>query len=165
MSPTSSNPTRVTFTFGLLPSSIFHTHRYYMPYNHWHHPHWHHYYKRYNMFCGPSRLVWFAFGSVATWAWIRHHEKHLHQGGAGCPPRVGYGYNPRAQWEHERDQSASPNNASSTSPTSPGRGDYGQWRSTQPQPPTQSESMTPMDHDHERLRQIGRNAEETVSAR
>jgi hypothetical protein len=143
-----------------------------MPHNHWQHPH---YFKRYNMFCGPSRLVWFAFGSVATWAYIRHHHHHHHHQGAGCPPpRVGYGYNNpggpgRAQWE-ERDQSPPNNNTSS----SPGRGDYpGQWWPTQPQPqpPTQTqaqtqyESMTPMDRDHERLRQIGRSAEETVSAR
>ncbi|KAF8498529.1 hypothetical protein F5888DRAFT_178983 [Russula emetica] len=171
--------------------------------NHWQqlhsqshpHPHYwnHHFYKRrFNMFYGPSRLVWFAFGSIATWAWIRHRhdEKHHHFQGAGCPPRVGYGYNPghrAAQWdhEHERDQSTpntSNNNASSSSPgPSPGRGDFGQqWRQPiqpQPQPPTQpptrsqsqsqSESMmptqTPMDRDHERLRQIGRNAEETIS--
>ena len=132
------------------------------------------------MFCGPSRLVWFAFGSVATWAWIRHHHHHHEHhgaGGAACPPRVGYGgYNPQAgrpEWE-QRDQSAAPaNNASSSSSSSsPRRGDYGQWRpAQQPQPPTQagqvpqSESMTPMDRDHERLRQIGRSAEETVSAR
>jgi hypothetical protein len=143
-----------------------------MPHNHWHPPHWHHYYRRYNMFCGPSRLVWFAFGSVATWAYIRHHHHHHHHHQGSCPPRMGYGYNNpghRAQWE-ERDQSAptSNNNASS----SPGRGDHaGQWRPTQPQPQpptqttTQSESMTLTDRDRERLRQMGRSAEETVSAR
>jgi hypothetical protein len=113
------------------------------------------------MFCGPSRLVWFAFGSVATWAYIRHHHHHHHQGAACPPPRVGYGYNPghghRAQWEErERDQSPPNNNVSSSPPG--GRGDYGQWR-----PPTQP--TTPMDIDRERLRQIGRSAEETVSAR
>jgi hypothetical protein len=148
---------------------FFHTHTHqYMPHNNWQHC-----YKRYNMICGPSRLVWFAVGSVATWAWIRHH----HGGHGACPPRVGYGYHPHphagraAQWE-QHDQSAPPppNNASSSS--SPGHGgDYGQWRPTQPQPPAQtqtqtqgqSESITPM--DRERLRQISRSAEDTVSAR
>ena len=143
-----------------------------MPYNHWQqysHPrHWHHFYKRYNMFCGPSRLVWFAFGSVATWAYIRHHHHH-HQG--TCPPRVGYGYNNpghRTQWE-ERDQSAPTGNNNASYP-GPGRGDYtGQGWPTQPQPQpptqTQSESMMLTDRDRERLRQMGRSAEETVSAR
>jgi hypothetical protein len=115
------------------------------------------------MFFGPSRLVWFAFGSVATWAWIRHHENHHHQG--ACPPRVGYGHYPgRAQWERERERDQPPPaNASSPGP------DYGQWqRPTPTQTQTQTQqsegSMTPMDYDHERLRQMGRSAEETVSA-
>jgi hypothetical protein len=159
-----------------------------MPYQHWqqphhnHNPHWHHYYRRsYNMFCGPSRLVWFAFGSVATWAYIRHHQhhhQHHHRQGAfaGCPAqRVGYNSPGHAQWERDQDQSPPNDNAnnasSSSSSSSPPPGGYGQWRPTQPQPPTQtqaqkqSESMTQMDLDHERLRQIGRSAEETVSAR
>ena len=151
----------------------------YMPYHHnWNN--YPHYYKRYNMFCGgPSRLVWFAFGSVATWAWYRHHENH-HRGAAWStcsPPRVGYNNNNNnnnsdpgpgrvhGQWEQRSaDQSQSPptnnpnynnynNNASSPSP-GVGR-DYSQ---------SQSESMM-TDRDHERLRQIGRSAEETVSTR
>ena len=148
-----------------------------MPLLHWQQPpYWHHYYRRsYNMFCGPSRLVWFAFGSVATWAYIRHHHHHhQHQGSfGGChPQRVGYNNPGRAPWERDQDQSPpndNANNASSSSPPPPGG--YGQWRPTQPQPPTQtqaqkqSESMTPMDLDRERLRQISRSAEETVSAR
>lgn len=118
------------------------------------------------MFWGPSRLVWFAFGSVATWAYIRHHQQHPHQ---GWHHRVGYNAGPgRAQWEErERDQSPPNNNNNNASSSPDGRGDYGQWRPTQPQrqpqTQTQSESMTPMDVDHERLRQIGRNAEETIS--
>ena len=122
------------------------------------------------MFCGPSRLVWFAFGSVATWAWIRHHH-HNHQDyqrgmGSSCPPRVGY--TGRAQWEQQQQQQqpdqSHPNNSSSS--LSPARGDYiGQ--STQPQQPQpQPQSPTLMDReDYERLRQMGRSAEETVSAR
>ena len=124
--------------------------------------------------CGPSRLVWFAFGSVATWAWIHHqrhhrhrHHHHDHQQGMGdtCPPRVGY--TGRAQWEQQqqRDHDQShPNNASSS--PSHARGDYiGQPTQPQPQQP-QPQSPTLMDReDYERLRQMGRSAEETVSAR
>ena len=40
------------------------------------HVSWHSYRKNYRMLCGPSRLVWFATGSVATYAWMRHHHGH-----------------------------------------------------------------------------------------
>jgi len=132
-----------------------------------HHPYWHHYYKRYNMFYGPSRLVWFAFGSVATWAWIRHHENNPHyQGTSFCRPRVaGYRDRDRSHWERDDDQAPPPPNPNASSPGSGSGSDYGQWRPTQPQPQPQSMTPTPMDRDHERVRQIGRNAEETVSAR
>ncbi|KAF8475228.1 hypothetical protein DFH94DRAFT_695248 [Russula ochroleuca] len=147
------------------------------------------------MLCGPSRLVWFGIGSLATYAWIRHHRDH-------CPPRVDYqrrGGDGRGQWEREE---APP-------PPPPSGPNYGEWRQNQNQwrpahqsqgqgPTTTGAPPTPTPHfdsnsthvvpppggpaggqldqetqlleslgipraEHERLRQIGRSAEETIS--
>jgi hypothetical protein len=119
-----------------------------------HHTHWHSYYKYRNMFGGPSRLVWFAFGSVATWAWIRHHEQHpRHHHGVWCHRRVDYGQ--PSDDERERRQISNMSR---------------DWQRPVPVPMGEGTGtalgpqmrQTPVDPDAERLRQIGRNAEETV---
>ena len=133
-----------------------------------HHAHWHKFYqhRNVNMFYGPSRIVWFAFGSVATWAWIRHHERNP-QGtfqGTWCHPRVDYrrvreepfdgdhGYGERRQTPNMSREWQRPVPMSQGTGTSTATGVAG---------PQMQQS--PVDPDFERVRQMGRNAEETVS--
>ena len=164
-----------------------------MPY---HHLFLHNHYKNYRMLCGPSRLVWFAIGSVATYAWMRHHhdrDRDHRDGHPGSfwPPRFEHQHRARAQWERE--------DAPPLPPAPPGAPDHGEWRRTRewrftqqgrqgqggapdpssthvvppggpgqrelapPQQQQQQELVT--ERDYERLRQMGRSAEETVSTR
>jgi hypothetical protein len=127
-----------------------------------HHVHWNSYYKYRNMFCGPSRIVWFAFGSVATWAWIRHREQnpqHHCQGGWGHR-RVDYGFD-AADGGERRQTSSSMSREWQRPPMSMGQGQGTGIISTPGAPGPQMQQSTG-DKDVERLRQIGRNAEETV---
>ena len=138
------------------------------------------------MFCGPSRLIWFGIGSVVTYAWMRHHRDLDHgQAGGFCRPR----FERRAQWEREGAPPLPPPPSGATSPNN------GEWRQTRewrpseqgqghgtsagapipsthvaPPGPTaqqQQQDSLPIvtDRDYERLRQMGRSAEETVSTR
>ena len=160
-----------------------------MPHSHSHWPYYYYVKHHRNMFWGPSRLVWFGLGSVATWAWIRHHHHH-HQHrceGTMWPPRaVDYRGRP-SSWERE---AAADGGAGGerrqmppAMPTSMSREDS-EWRrpmrqgqgtgtapvpvpstGVPPGPQLQSPPPPPVDHhqDFERLREMGRNAEETVS--
>ena len=145
---------------------------------HPYHLYWHKHHRFYNRMFGPSRFVWFTIGSVAAWAWMRSHRHD------GCRyERVGY--DSRAQWErgapygsagrgHSDQQQQQQNNASwgwrqGTGAPADSRFDArapndlnagaGRQRSVAvaeaPQPPI-------VDQERERLRQMGRNAEETV---
>jgi hypothetical protein len=141
------------------------------------HNYQHHIYRRPFMICGPSRLVWFGIGSVATWAWIRHHEKerlhgrghgHGHGHGEWCPRRVDYPAQTQTQTQNaSREWNSNPNpmmghrdgqgqaqGATIATTTSGAQGGA-------PQPPQLPSPGA--DQDYERLRQMGRNAEETVS--
>ncbi|KAH9995016.1 hypothetical protein BJV77DRAFT_267314 [Russula vinacea] len=128
-----------------------------------HHVYWHNHLRRYNMLCGPSRLVWFGIGSLVTYAWFRHHRDHC--------PRVDYHRrgDGRAQWERERERDEAP-------PPPPSAPNYGEWRQTQSSPSGALRTKGQFDRetqllesigittaDHERLRQMGRSAEETIS--
>jgi len=133
-----------------------------------HHVHWNSHYKYRNMFCGPSRIVWFAFGSVATWAWIRHREQnpqHHCQGGWGHR-RVDYGPASDAAAAaadgggEQRRQTSSTMSREWQRPMPIGQG-QGTGIST-PGAPGPQMQQSPGDQDVERLRQIGRNAEEAV---
>jgi hypothetical protein len=109
------------------------------------------------MFGGPSRLVWFAFGSVATWAWIRRHEQHpQHQHDGWCQRRVDYGQ--ASDEERERRQISNMSRDWQRPAVPMGQGTAA--TASGPQMPQMQQS--PADPDTERLRQIGRNAEETV---
>jgi len=119
-----------------------------------HHAYWHNNYHhtRPFMFYGPSRLVWFGIGSFATWAWIRHHEnQRLNGQGGWCPQRrVDYPAQTQTQMQ---------NTSREWTPTM----GHGQGQGTSGAPGTQPQSPVVGDQDYERLRQMGRNAEETVS--
>ena len=116
------------------------------------------------MFYGPSRIVWFAFGSVATWALIRHREqnpRHHCQGGWGHR-RVDYDYHgvpsdAAGAGGGERGQTSSSTMSREWQRPMPMGQNQGTGISTPPQM-----QQFPGDQDVERLRQIGRNAEETV---
>jgi len=139
------------------------------------------------MFCGPSRLIWFGIGSVVTYAWMRHHRDLDHgQAGGFCRPR----FERRVQWEREGAPPLPPP-PPGASATSPNNGEWRQtreWRPTEqgqghgtsagapntsthvvPPGPTaqqqQQQDSLPIvtDRDYERLRQMGRSAEETIS--
>lgn len=119
------------------------------------------------MICGPSRLVWFGIGSVATWAWIRHHEnERLHGRGHGhgewCPRRVDYPAQTQPQTQNASREWNSNSNPNPNPMMGQGQGiptvtSGAQGGASQPQLPSFA------DQDYERLRQMGRNAEETVS--
>ncbi|KAI9451843.1 hypothetical protein F5148DRAFT_532214 [Russula earlei] len=188
-------PTRV---FRIAPSFL-------MPH---HHIHWHDDYAKHckRMIYGPSRLVWFAVGSLATWAWMRHHRE-CHDRPGRCPPRLEHHHDrgSHARWERVPDDTVS----SEPSPPPPlPPTDYAEWRQQQrqattpftrgwgptrqsgarfdarvapppppslngesasagadgqPEPPADGPAPFSVDVDPERLRQMGRNAEETVS--
>jgi len=117
------------------------------------------------MFCGPTRLVWFGIGSVATWAWIRHHEdrRRLHDHQGWCPARADY--RPQTQTQTQ-------NTPREWNPMTTGQGQawaaHHQGQGTNgaapaPAPAPGTPPQSPADQDYERLRQIGRNAEETIS--
>ncbi|KAH9983913.1 hypothetical protein BJV74DRAFT_886570 [Russula compacta] len=143
--------------------------------------------------CGPSRLVWFGIGSVATWAWIHHHEHHHqrhhhdpdhNQWGWGCHRRVEY-RGGRAQWEREEAAGAATGAAGANASASADYGEQQQRRQIAPsltrdwrrepaaavrvagaaeaQAPPAPPSAVSSDQDNEHLRQIGRNAEEAIS--
>ena len=115
------------------------------------------------MICGPSRLVWFGIGSFATWAWIRHHEnERLHGRGHGhgewCPRRVDYPAQTQPQTQNaSREWNSNPNPMMGQGQGIPTVTSGAPGGAPQPQLPSLA------DQDYERLRQMGRNAEETVS--
>jgi hypothetical protein len=127
----------------------------------------HHWFKYCNRMYGPSRLVWFSIGSIATLAWMHSHQHKDH-------PFSRIGCGSRTQWErnaplygsaagsynnqqHQQQQ----NNASWV-------GGQGVPNGQQPHDGSIAEALQPsrpvdsMDQERERLRQLGRNAEETV---
>lgn len=126
------------------------------------------------MFCGPSRIVWFAVGSVATWAWIRHREQNPHHCQGGWRHR-------RVDYGHASDAAAAAADGGERwqTPTTASGMSRESWQRPMPMPIGQGtgiSSTTPGvptgpqmqessgDQDLERLRQVGRNAEETVSS-
>jgi len=138
------------------------------------------------MFCGPSRLIWFGLGSVATWAWIRHHQQHRCEG-TTWPPRA-VDYRGRASsWERQAAADDDGGERRQMPPAMPMSREDSEWRRPMPMrqgqgtgtvpvpstgvvvgapPGPQLQSPPPpVDHhqDLERLREMGRNAEETVS--
>ena len=155
-----------------------------------HHHLWYNHHNRYRMFCGPSRLIWFGVGSVVTYAFMRHHRDLDHgQVGGFCRPRF---EQRRVQWESDGappppppSGAASPNHGQwqqtrewrptdqgpsagapipSTHVVPPG-GPGQREPAAQQQPQPQDSLPVVTDHDYERLRQMGRSAEETVSTR
>jgi hypothetical protein len=141
-----------------------------MPYDYYHRPH--HWLKYGNRMYGPSRFIWFSIGSIATLAWMHHqHKDH--------PPCSRIGYGPRAQWEH-RNANANPPYGSAGSynqqqqqqqqQNNTSWGGQGVANNGQPHDGSMvevlqpSRPVDPVDLERERLRQLGRNAEETVSS-
>lgn len=102
------------------------------------------------MFYGPSRFIWFSIGSLATLAWMHHHRTK-----DACRPSAQIGYDDRfrgrGQWERE---------------ASPRRFDEQQQQQQWGPPPPVAEASGRSSVDREqldRLREMSRNAEETIS--
>ncbi|KAI9512272.1 hypothetical protein F5148DRAFT_1365513 [Russula earlei] len=159
------------------------------------------------MFYGPSRLVWFALGSLATWAWMRH-RRECHDRPGRCPPRLEHhDRGSHARWQRAPDDTASsepvsaaaaaadrlcrvaaaaatgdtlysrmgsdapkrralrrPRSAAAVAPSPNGESaSAGAGADGQPEPPADGPAPFCVDVDPERLRQMGRNAEETIS--
>ena len=139
------------------------------------HPYWHKHHRVYNRMFGSSRFVWFTIGSVATWAWMRSHHRH-----DSCPS-ARIGYDSRAQWER-----GAPYRSAGY-----GRSDHQQqknaswdWRQRIGAPPdscfdarapsvakasderqgspVEAPQSSVVDQERERLRHMGRSAEEAV---
>ncbi|KAI0305796.1 hypothetical protein B0F90DRAFT_1814656 [Multifurca ochricompacta] len=66
---------------------------------------WH---RRYGMVYGPSRFLWFAFGSIATLAWMRHQENNDVLGCHGRRrvewERPGYSHGKQQQQQQQQQQ-------------------------------------------------------------
>ena len=133
------------------------------------HPFWHGHHRFYNpMFCRPSRFIWFSIGSLATFAWMHYHQHRGNHLNSRRTAQVGYdGCSSHGQWgrstrldEHYQQQQPqwgphggaddSRLNASGGQPTSS---------------PVMAEAggRSPADREFD-LREMSRNAEETVSS-
>ncbi|KAI9458145.1 hypothetical protein BJY52DRAFT_1223553 [Lactarius psammicola] len=148
-----------------------------------HHLFWHGHRGFYNpMFCGPSRFLWFSFGSLVTFAWM-HHRRDAAQIGYDDRSRGGGGRGP-GQWgreagpqgrsarfdEQQQQQQWGSRRGTEVPPDYDSRFDAngGQREpSTPPLPPPvaaeASAGRFPVDRELDRLREMSRNAEETIS--
>jgi hypothetical protein len=144
-----------------------------------HHAYWYKHHNNNRMFmCGPSRLVWFGIGSIATWAWIHHRHNHDHPLGGpwGHHRRVDYRAGEEDAPEYQQQQQQHPLSREWPAMMRPGPRLDAQEQAAPAAPggagagsaggPGQREPAVPAlaDQDLERLRQFGRNAEETVRA-
>jgi len=123
----------------------------------------------YPMFFGPSRFIWFSIGSLATFAWMHYRRgDHLncrrtsqigYDGGSGHgqwypqgrPARFDQQQQQPQQWESRQGADGSHIDANG-----------GQ---REPPPPVVAEASGrfPADREFDRLREMSRNAEETIS--
>ncbi|KAH9965050.1 hypothetical protein BGW80DRAFT_1346183 [Lactifluus volemus] len=108
------------------------------------------------MFYGPSRFIWFSIGSIATLTWMHYHQQHKDR------PFSRIGCGPRAQWE----RNAPPYGSAGNNATSWGGQGVANGQPHDGSIAEALQSSRPIDHmdqERERLRQLGRNAEETIS--
>lgn len=126
------------------------------------------------MFHGPSRFLWFSFGSLATLAWMHSHKGDTRANIRVCRPaasQIGYdndddGHRGRGQWEREADPARFDEQQqwglrrSASEPDVVSRFDANGGR----RPVAEAGSgRFPADRDLGRLREMSRNAEETIS--
>ena len=132
-------------------------------------PFWHAHHRLYNpMFFGPSRFLWFSIGSLATFAWL-HHRKGEH-----CRPASQIGYDrvhgqwgPQG-WNARFDEQQQQQQQQGTRAPDEDRSRFdgiGGRREPSPSPSVGAEASGRFTTDREldRLREMSRNAEETVS--
>jgi len=121
------------------------------------------------MFFGPSRFLWFSFGSLATYAWLHYHKGD----NLNCrrTAQVGYdGSNGDGQWgpqrwrarfDEQRQQQQQQWGSRGSANDSHLGANAGQ---REPSPAVaEASGRLPADRDFDRLREVGRNAEETIS--
>ncbi|KAI0272591.1 hypothetical protein BC834DRAFT_966594 [Gloeopeniophorella convolvens] len=116
---------------------------------------------------GPSRLIWFAIGSVATLGWVHHRDNHVYIGCSdhrrereGPHGPAGYGeHRQNAAWGWHR----------SVGPADPrfdaqGAAPKREPEAVQSATDREREQLARIwDAERERMWQMGRNAEETIS--
>lgn len=125
------------------------------------------FYGRYNsmMFCGPSRFLWFSFGSLATFAWMHYHRDHCRS-----KAQIGYDHG-HGRWSHHgrstrfddepQQQQQWGTRRDVGAPDDVSRFDANGGR----REPVVAEASGrySADREFDRLREMSRNAEETVS--
>lgn len=136
-----------------------------------HHLFWHNHHRFYRpMFFGPSRFLWFSIGSLATFAWMHHHRGD--KWSCRRTTQIGYdGSSGNGQWgpqgrsarpdEQQQQQQWGSRQAANDSYFGANGGQSG---TPLPPPPVVAEAgeRFPADRDFDRLREMSRNAEETV---
>lgn len=121
------------------------------------------------MFFGPSRFIWFSIGSLATYAWI-HYRKgdHLNcrrtaQVGYDGVSGHGHGQWGPQGWSARFDERRQQQQWGSRQGADDSRLDAnGGQRESPPPVVAEASERFPADRDFDRLREMGRNAEETV---
>jgi hypothetical protein len=118
------------------------------------------------MFCRPSRFIWFSIGSLATFAWMHYRkEGHLncrrtaqvgYDGGSGHGQWGPLGRNVRFDEQHQQQQQW----GSRQGADDPRLDANGGQRAPSPD----ASGRLPVDREFDRLREMSRNAEETVSS-
>jgi hypothetical protein len=117
------------------------------------------------MFCRPSRFIWFSIGSLATFAWMHYRkEGHLncrrtaqvgYDGGSGHGQWGPLGRNVRFDEQHQQQQQW----GSRQGADDPRLDANGGQRAPSPD----ASGRLPVDREFDRLREMSRNAEETIS--
>jgi len=138
-----------------------------------HHLFWHRHHRFYNpMFYRPSRFIWFSIGSLATFAWM-HYRKGDH---LNCrrTAQVGYdGGSGHGQWGpqgrrtrfDEQQQQQQQQHWGSRQGADDSRLDAngGHWQRAPPPVLVEASERLPVDREFDRLREMGHNADETIS--
>ena len=121
------------------------------------------------MFFGPSRFIWFSIGSLATFAWMHYRRgDHLncrrtsqigYEGGSGHGQWYPQGQSAHFDHHHHQQQWGSRQGADGSHVDANGGGQ------SEPPPAVVAEASgrLPADREYDRLREMSRNAEETVS--
>jgi hypothetical protein len=124
------------------------------------------------MFCRPSRFIWFSIGSLATFAWMHYRRgDHLncrrssqigYEGGNGHGHGHWYPHGRSAHFDHHHHHQQQ-QQLGSHQGTDGSRIDANVGQREPLQAVAEASGRLPVDGEFDRLREMSRNAEETVS--